>query len=414
MKKKSILIENIPSIIWGDKSDGVYIFVHGKMSNKCEAESFAEIAVARGYQVLSFDLPEHGGRKDEDYSCTVWNGVADLDVIGKYVRGRWKDISLCACSLGAYFSLLAYKDIIMRRSLFVSPILDMERLIQNMMKLSDVSEKLLEEKREIPTAFGETLNWDYYCYAKEHPVDKWDTPTAILYGSEDNLTGREVIDDFSERFGCELTVAEDGEHWFHTDEQLAVLNNWFEKQMSSFTIITAHKINAKVRIMRESDYECLSEFLYQAVFIPEGEELPPRSIINDPEIFVYIKEFGKQPGDLGVVAEQNGQIIGAAWTRIIPAYGHIDSETPELAISILPGFRGYGIGTKLMQKLFRVLRENGCKQTSLSVQKDNPAVRFYRRLGYEMSGERLDHAGHEDYLMIKYLQSAEKRENNNL
>jgi ribosomal protein S18 acetylase RimI-like enzyme len=155
--------------------------------------------------------------------------------------------------------------------------------------------------------------------------------------------------------------------------------------------------------MRASDYECLHEFLYQALYIPEGEERPPREIINAPEIIIYIKDFGTQPGDLGVVAEQNGQIIGAAWTRIIPAYGHIDKNTPELAISILRPFRCYGIGSKLMRKLFDVLRKNGYKQTSLSVQKDNPAVRFYQRLGYKMSGERLDHAGHEDYLMIKVL-----------
>jgi ribosomal protein S18 acetylase RimI-like enzyme len=168
-------------------------------------------------------------------------------------------------------------------------------------------------------------------------------------------------------------------------------------------IITAHKITAKVRIMRESDYECLNELLYQAIFIPEGVERPSREIVQEPEIFVYIKDFGTQPADLGVVAEQNGQVIGAAWTRIIPAYGHIDNDTPELAISILPEFRGYGIGTNLMKKLFELLRRNGYKQTSLSVQKDNPAVRFYQRLGYKMTGERLDHAGHEDYLMIKEL-----------
>ena len=161
--------------------------------------------------------------------------------------------------------------------------------------------------------------------------------------------------------------------------------------------------STKIRVMQESDYECLPEFLYQAIYITEGEELPPRDIINEPEIFVYIKDFGTQPGDLGVVAEQNGQIIGAAWTRIITAYGHIDRDTPELAISMLPEFRGYGTGTRLMKKLFEVLRQNGYKQTSLSVQKDNPAVRFYQRLGYKTSGERLDHAGHEDYLMIKEL-----------
>jgi ribosomal protein S18 acetylase RimI-like enzyme len=171
----------------------------------------------------------------------------------------------------------------------------------------------------------------------------------------------------------------------------------------SFTVITAHKINASVRVMREADYDCLRELLYQAIYIPAGEEFPPRSIINAPEIFVYIKDFGRQPGDFGVVAEQNGQVVGAAWTRIIPAYGHVDGKTPELAISILPEFRNYGIGTKLMKKLFEVLRKNGYKQTSLSVQKDNPAVRFYQRLGYKMAGERPGHAGNADYLMIKDL-----------
>ena len=171
----------------------------------------------------------------------------------------------------------------------------------------------------------------------------------------------------------------------------------------SYTIITAHKINAKVHVMQEMDYKCLPEFLYQAIYIPAGEARPSRSIINEPEIFVYIKDFGTQPGDLGVVAEQNGQIIGAAWTRIISAYGHIDEETPELAISLFPEFRGYGIGTKLMKKLFAVLRNGGYKQTSLSVQKDNPAVRFYQRLGYKITREKPDHAGHEDCIMVKKL-----------
>jgi ribosomal protein S18 acetylase RimI-like enzyme len=189
-----------------------------------------------------------------------------------------------------------------------------------------------------------------------------------------------------------------GKNWYVYGSGIAITIN-----ANSYTIITAHKINAKVRVMHESEYECLPEFLYQAIYISEGEEWPPRSVINDPEIFIYIKDFGTQPGDLGVVAEQNGQVIGAAWTRIIPAYGHIDNQTPELAISILPGFRSYGIGTKLMMKLFDVLRENGYKQTSLSVQKNNPAVRFYQRLGYKTTGERLDHAGHEDYLMVKGL-----------
>jgi len=162
-------------------------------------------------------------------------------------------------------------------------------------------------------------------------------------------------------------------------------------------------VDAKVRVMRASDYGCLPEFLYQAIYVPEGTKAPEREIINNPDIRVYIKDFGSQRGDLGVVAEQNGHIIGAAWTRIIPGYGSVDQNTPELAVSVLPPFRGQGTGARLMKKLFDLLRENGYSRTSLSVQKDNPAARFYLRLGYKVAEDRSDHAGRGDYLMIKEL-----------
>ena len=180
MKKETIKIERIPAILWGDKSNRIYIYIHGKLSSKEEAEGFAEIAIPKGYQVLSFDLPEHGDRANENYPCMVWNGVCDLEIIGNHVRQNWSDISLCGNSLGAYFSLLAYKDFPFRKCLFLSPILDMERLIKNMMKWSGVSERELKEKHEIATSMGETLYWDYFCYVRENPIRKWDTPTYLL------------------------------------------------------------------------------------------------------------------------------------------------------------------------------------------------------------------------------------------
>ena len=157
-----------------------------------------------------------------------------------------------------------------------------------------------------------------------------------------------------------------------------------------------------IRQITEEEYPVLEDFLYHAIFLPPGSEPPPRKIIFEPEIYVYIKNFGGKD-DSGVVAVQDGKIVGAAWTRIITAYGHIDKETPELAISVLPDFRGEGIGSEMMKSLFDLLRMRGYKKTSLSVQKDNPAVHFYKRLGYEITGERIDHANHEDFLMIKYL-----------
>jgi len=158
----------------------------------------------------------------------------------------------------------------------------------------------------------------------------------------------------------------------------------------------------KVRLLEPKDYPLLEDFLYHAIYIPEGEETPQRELIFEPEIFVYIKDFGDKD-DSGVVYEIDGKVVGIAWTRIIPAYGNIDKETPELAISVLPELRGQGIGTQLMESLFRVLQKRGYERTSLSVQKNNPAVRFYKRLGYEITDEKVDHAGHEDYIMIKKL-----------
>jgi len=117
---------------------------------------------------------------------------------------------------------------------------------------------------------------------------------------------------------------------------------------------------------------------------------------------IYIKHFGETE-DCGVVAEQDGNIIGAAWTRVIPAYGHIDNETPELAISVLPEHRGQGVGTMLIERLFELLRRRGYTRTSLSVQKNNPALRLYKRLGYTITGEKMDQINREDYIMVKEL-----------
>jgi ribosomal protein S18 acetylase RimI-like enzyme len=166
-----------------------------------------------------------------------------------------------------------------------------------------------------------------------------------------------------------------------------------------------------IRPIERRDYPLLEEFLYHAIFVPEGVEPPGREIIYRPEIFVYVDGFGGEGGgdddknkaDMGVVAEADGEVVGAAWTRIIPAFGHIDPHTPELAIAVLSGCRGRGIGSRMMERLFEMLRRAGYRRTSLSVQKDNPAVRFYRRLGYVVAGERPDGAGHEDYLMVKEL-----------
>ncbi|AOR23783.1 alpha/beta hydrolase [Clostridium taeniosporum] len=231
MKKQELKIENIPAILWGDKSDKLFVVVHGNMSNKADDTIviFAEEAIASGYQVLSFDLPEHGDRKEEAYACKVQNCVKDLNIIMKYAKSLSKNISVFACSMGAYFSLLAYKNEPLKQCLFLSPVVNMERIINNMMTWFNVSEEMLKSKEEIETPVGQTLYWDYYCYVKDNPIEAWNKPTSILYGSEDNLCEFQIVSEFTKQFDCDLQVMENGEHYFHTEEQLQFLRQWLKK-----------------------------------------------------------------------------------------------------------------------------------------------------------------------------------------
>lgn len=154
-------------------------------------------------------------------------------------------------------------------------------------------------------------------------------------------------------------------------------------------------MNTIIRKMSPEEYSLLREFLYQAIYLPEGAEPPPRSVVDLPELQVYITDFGTRPGDHCMVAEMAGKVVGAAWCRIMDDYGHIDTDTPSLAISLLPEYRRRGIGTRLLNALLLLLRENGYRQVSLSVQKENPALRLYQRTGFRIVAEKGT-----DYLML--------------
>ena len=152
------------------------------------------------------------------------------------------------------------------------------------------------------------------------------------------------------------------------------------------------------REIRPDEYDLLKVFLYEAIFIPEGETPPEQSIIELPELALYYDDFGKGAADYCVVADDNGLVAGAAWTRIMNDYGHIDDETPSLAMSVLKDHRGQGIGTSLLQELITLLSEKSCKRISLSVQKANYAVRMYDRAGFRTIRENDD-----DYIMVLVL-----------
>ena len=232
MKIEKNKINDIPAIVWGEKSKKLIIAVHGNMSNKEDEviKILADIATNKNYQILSFDLPEHGERKNnKKYLCNVQNCVNDLKQIVKFAKENYEEINLWACSMGAYFSLLAYKNENIEKSMFLSPIVNMKIVIDNMMKWSNVTEGILRKRKEIKTDFGVTLYWDYYNYVKENKIKDWDKKTSILYGNKDNMQDESVIKGFASKFNCKLDILENGEHYFHTKEQLKYYKNWLNK-----------------------------------------------------------------------------------------------------------------------------------------------------------------------------------------
>ena len=150
-----------------------------------------------------------------------------------------------------------------------------------------------------------------------------------------------------------------------------------------------------IREMKAEEAGILKDFLYEAIFIPEGVEPPERSIVELPELKMYYKNFGSGRADCCMVAEDGGRVVGAAWTRIMNDYGHVDDETPSFAISLYREYRGQGIGTRLMQGMLELLKDKGFRRASLAVQKANYAVRMYEKVGFRTVDENA-----EEYIMV--------------
>lgn len=189
------------------------IYVHGKGGSAEEAEHYR--ALFPNSAVIGFDY----------HSQTPWDAKDEFPAFFAAQRERGERLTLIANSIGAYFSLSSLHEALVDRAYFISPVVDMEKLIGSMMLWSNVTEPELAEKVEIATDFGETLSWRYLCYVREHPV-AWRVPTRILYGERDNLTSPETISAFAAQHGAKLTVMPGGEHWFHTAEQMRFLDDW--------------------------------------------------------------------------------------------------------------------------------------------------------------------------------------------
>lgn len=192
------------------------IYVHGKGGNADEALHYKGLFLDA--DVLGFDYKAE----------TPWDAKKEFSVYFDSVAADYDEVTLVANSIGAFFSMNALGDKPIKQAYFISPMVNLEKLICDMMMWAGVSEEELREKKIVSTNFGETLSWEYLKYVRENPIE-WRIPTKILYGSNDNLTSLETMRGFAQKIGAPLTIMDGGEHWFHTDEQMAFLDRWIRE-----------------------------------------------------------------------------------------------------------------------------------------------------------------------------------------
>ena len=195
--------------------ENVIIYIHGKGGSASESEHYKPLFPE--YDVFGLDYQ----------TFTPWETGAEIRSCVENLKTEYDKIILIANSIGAFFSMNADIDSMIEKAYFISPIVDMERLITDMMAWANVTEDELKEKGIIHTSFGEDLSCEYLCYVREHPIT-WNVPTDILYGSRDNLTSYDTIVGFAENHNAKLTVMENVGHWFHTDEQMRFLDDWIK------------------------------------------------------------------------------------------------------------------------------------------------------------------------------------------
>lgn len=182
------------------------IYVHGKDGSSNEANHYKQF-FNDNYEVIGFDYK----------SKFPWQAKEEFQKYFDFIIPKYNEILLIGNSIGAYFSMISLSGKQIKKAMFISPIVNMENVILNMMKWENVSEEELEAKKIINTSFGESLLWEYLSYVRRNSII-WDIPTSILYGEKDDITPLKTINNFANKINANLTIMSDGEHWFHTEE----------------------------------------------------------------------------------------------------------------------------------------------------------------------------------------------------
>ena len=193
------------------------IYVHGKGGNAEEANHYKQF-FDDNFEIIGFDYK----------SLNPWDAKIEFINYFNTIISKYNKIYLIANSIGAYFSLISLTDMPIEKAMMISPIIDMESIILNMMKCENITEDKLMSEKEIETSFGEPLSWEYLSYVRKNTIH-WDIPTNILFADNDNMTSVDTMTNFANKINANLTTMKDGEHWFHTDEQMNFLANWFKE-----------------------------------------------------------------------------------------------------------------------------------------------------------------------------------------
>lgn len=195
------------------------IYVHGKGGNAEESNHYKQF-FDDNFEIIGFDYK----------SLNPWDAKIEFINYFNTIISKYNKIYLIANSIGAYFSLISLTDMPIEKAMLISPIIDMESIILNMMKCENITEDKLMSEKEIETSFGEPLSWEYLSYVRKNTIH-WDIPTNILFADNDNMTSVDTMTNFANKINANLTIMKDGEHWFHTDEQMKFLDNWFKEMI---------------------------------------------------------------------------------------------------------------------------------------------------------------------------------------
>ncbi|MBQ1877591.1 MAG: GNAT family N-acetyltransferase [Erysipelotrichaceae bacterium] len=340
------------------------LYVHGKGGSADESFHYREL----------FDDAEVRGI---DYQGEVpWIAAEEIHNEAVAAVKDHEEIILIANSIGAYFAMQAALAELITRAYFISPILNMEKLIKDMMMWAGVSEQQLQERGTVPTAFGEDLSWQYLCWVRQHPVS-WPVKTHILYGSKDNLTEYATVRAFADQTGADITVMENGEHWFHTEEQMAFLDQWIRRKEGKETVRLREptlEYDTQIQAYRREflqpgcsmdgggsliRYESSAEWLKQVEMYRHPETVPPDKVPASQ--YIYVRE-------------PDNKIVGVLQIRHY-LNDYLAQYAGHIGYSVAPSERRKGYAERMLKEGLAICRRMGLKRVLITCFPENEGSR---------------------------------------